>query len=156
MNEDAKLNDFLKERLEAGVPSEPPRLEAILHAASAAAQTRAVARRSRIRLWGGLLVAASLTVICLFAVHFWAPSPSSSSPSSPSLPPSPQVAVQSTSSPTSVSQPSPEQTVVDTIDLLSMADGENLGVETNSVEDVLLAWQDAPYENAVADLLAGN
>ena len=158
MNEDAKLNDFLKERLEDGVPGEPPRLDAILHAASTAAQTRAAARRSRVRLWGGLLAAASLTVICLFAVHYWtpSPSPSPSSPSSPSLPSAPQVAVQSTPSPTPASIPSPEQTVVDAIDLLSMADGENLGVETNSVEEVLLAWQDAPYENAVADLLAGN
>ena len=153
MNEDAELNDFLKERLEDGVPGEPPRLDAILHAASTAAQTRAAARRSRVRLWGGLLVAASLTMICLFAVHYWSPLPS---PSSPSSPPAPQVAVQSTPSPTPASIPSPEQTVVDAIDLLSMADGENLGVETNSVEEVLLAWQDAPYENAVADLLAGN
>lgn len=150
MNEDAKLNDFLKERLEAGVPNEPPRLDAILHAAATAAQARAAVRRSRVRLWGVLLAAASLTVICLFAVHFWGPS------SSPSLSYPPQVAVQPAPSPTSVSMPSPEQTVVDTIDLLSMADGESLGVETNSVEDVLLAWQDAPYENAVSDLLAGN
>lgn len=156
MNEDAELNDFLKERLESGVPGEPPRLDAILNAASTAAQTRAAARRLRVRLWGGLLAAASLTVICLFAVHYWTPSPSPSSPSSPSLPPAPQVAVQATPSPTPASLPSPEQTVVDAIDLLSMADGENLGVETNSVEKVLLAWQDAPYENAVADLLAGN
>lgn len=150
MNEDAKLNDFLKERLEAGVPSEPPRLDAILHAASTAAQARAAARRSRVRLWGVLLAAASLTVICFFAVHFWAPSPS------PSLPASSQVAVQSDPSPASEAMPSPEQTVVDAIDLLSMADGDNLEVETNAVADVLLAWQDAPYENAVADLLAGN
>ena len=150
MNEDSKLNDFLKERLEDGVPGEPPRLDAILHAASTAAQTRAAAHRSRVRLWGGLLAAASLTGMCLFAVHFWSPSPS------PSSPPVSQVAVQSTPSPTPASLPSPEQTVVDAIDLLSMADGENLGVETNSVEEVLLAWQDAPYENAVADLLAGN
>ena len=153
MNEDAKLNDFLKERLEAGVPGEPPRLDAILHAASTAAQARAAVRRSRVRLWGVLLAAASLTVICLFAVHVWVPSPS---PSSPSLPSSPQVAVQEIPPSTPAAPPSPEQTVVDTIDLLSMADGENLGVETNSVEDVLLAWQDAPYEYAVADLLAGN
>ena len=150
MNEDAKLNDFLKERLEAGVSDEPPRFDAILHVASTAAQTRAAVRRSRVRLWGVLLIAASLTVICLFAVHFW------SSPPSSSLPSPPQVAVQPTPTPTPASMPSPEQTVVDAIDLLSMADGENLGVETNSVEDVLLAWQDAPYENAVSALLAGN
>ena len=63
MNEDAKLNDFLKERLEAGVSGEPPRLDAILQAASAAAQARAAARRSRVRLWGGLLAAASLAAL---------------------------------------------------------------------------------------------
>ena len=45
MNEDAKLNNFLKERLEADVPGDPPRLEAILQAASAAAQARPAARR---------------------------------------------------------------------------------------------------------------
>ena len=50
MNEDAKLNDFLKERLEAGVSGEPPRLDAILQAASAAAQTRAAARRRFVSL----------------------------------------------------------------------------------------------------------
>ena len=66
MNEDAKLNDFLKERLEADVPGEPPRLEAILHAASVAAQARAVARRRSVCLWGGLLAAASLAVISIF------------------------------------------------------------------------------------------
>lgn len=151
MNEDAKLNDFLKERLEAGVPGEPPRLDAILHAASEAVQIRTAAHRSRVRLWGGLLMAASLVVLCLFAVHLRT---TSSSPFSPSLP---QQAV----SPVSASLPaagvpSPEQTVVAAIDLLSMADGENLEVETNSVADVLLAWQDAPYKDAVSDLLAGD
>ena len=75
MNEDAKLNDFLKERLEAGVSGEPPRLDAILRAASAAAQARAAARRRSIRLWGVLLAAASLAVLCFFAVHFRESSP---------------------------------------------------------------------------------
>ena len=85
MNEDAKLNDFLKERLEAGVSGEPPRLDAILRAASAAAQARAAARRRSVFLWGGLLAAASLAVLCLFAVHLrtssTSPSPSASAPS---------------------------------------------------------------------------
>lgn len=147
MNEDAKLNDFLKERLEAGVSGEPPRLDAILHAASAAAQTRAAARRSRVRLWGGLLAAASLAVLCLFAVHLWV---------SPDTRPSPHQAAQPIPSPSLASMPSPEQTLVGAIDLLSMVDGDNIEVETNAVEDVLLAWQDAPYEDAISDLLAGN
>ena len=147
MNEDAKLNDFLKERLEAGVSGEPSRLDAILQAASAAAQTRAAARRSRIRLWGGLLAAASLAVLCLFAVHLWVP---------PTTPSSPNQAAQPAPSQSLASMPSPEQTLVGAIDLLSMADGDNLEVETNAVADVLLAWQDAPYEDAISDLLAGN
>ena len=150
MNEDVKLNDFLKERLEAGVPGEPPRLETILHAASAAAQARAAARRRSVRLWGGLLVAASLAVLCFFAVHFRTSSPSASSPSQPALASSPT----STSSPSEV--PSPEQTGVNAIDLRSTFDGDELDVETNSVVEVLLAWQDAPYKDAVSDILAGN
>ena len=150
MNEDAKLNVFLKERLEADVSDEPPRLDAILHAASAAVQARAAARRRSVRLWGGLLVAASLTVLCFFAVRFRNSSPSASSPSRPSLASSPP----SSLSPASV--PSPEQTVVDAIDLLSTFDGDELDVETNSVVEVLLAWQDAPYKDAVSDILAGD
>ena len=140
MNEDEKLNNFLKGRLEAGVSAEPPRLDAILHAASVAAQARAAVRRSRVRLWGGLLAAASLAVICLFAVHLRVSPAAPSSLSQPVLPPS------------VASMPSPEQTVVGAIDLLSMADGDNLEVETNAVADVLLAWQDAPYEDAISGL----
>ena len=150
MNEDAKLNDFLKERLEADVPGEPPRLDAILHAASAAAQARAAARRRSVRLWSGLLAAASLAVLCLFTVHLLHSSPSVPPPSRPSVSSAPVPS----SSPASV--PSPEQTVVDAIDLLSTFDGDELDVETNSVVEVLLAWQDAPYEDAVADLFEGD
>ena len=149
MNEDSKLNDFLKERLEADVPGEPPRLDEILSAASAAAQARVAARRS-VRLWGGLLAAASLAVLCLFAVHFRNTSPSAPSPSQPSVVFSP---VPSSSL---ASAPSPEQTVVNAIDLLSTFDGDELDVETNSVVEVLLAWQDAPYKDAVSDILAGD
>ena len=150
MNEDVKLNDFLKERLEVGVPGEPPRLETILHAASAAAQARAAARRRSVCLWGGLLAAASLAVLCFFAVHFRTSSPSASSPSQPALASSPT----STSSPSEV--PSPEQTVVNAIDLLSTFDGDELDVETNSVVEVLLAWEDAPYKDAVSDIFVGD
>ena len=153
MNEDAKLNGFLRGRLEAGLPGEPPRLDAILHAASAAAQARAAARRRSISLWGGSLAAASLAVLCLFAVHFRTsstPSPSASSPSQPALASSPAPS----SLPASV--PSPEQTVVNAIDLLSTFDGDELDVETNSVVEVLLAWQDAPYKDAVSDILGGD
>jgi len=151
MNEDVQLNGFLKARLEGAVSGEPPRLGAILRAASAAAQARAAARRSHVCLWGGLLVAASLAVLCLFAVHFRNPSPSLPAP------PSPQVAVSpAPASSPSHDVPSPEQTVVNAIDLLSSVDGDELDVETNSVVEVLLAWQDAPYNDAVFGLLAGN
>ena len=150
MNEDVKLNDFLKERLEAGVPGEPPRLEAILHAASAAAQARAAARRRSVCLWGGLAAAASLAVLCFFAVHVRTSSPSASSPSQTALASAP------TPTPSPSVAPSPEQTVVNAIDLLSTFDGDELDVETNSVVEVLLAWQDAPYKDAVSDILAGD
>ena len=134
MNEDAKLNDFLKERLESGIPGEPPRLDAIMHAAVLSA------RRLHVRLWRGLVVAASLAA-CLAAlgllfVH---------------LRHSPQPEPQLAASPVTSLPPS-EQAVVDAIDLLSMADGEELDVEDGSVEDVLLAWQDAPYKDAVSTL----
>ena len=136
MNEDAKLNAFLKERLESGIPGDPPRLDAILHAASLSA------RRPHALLWRRLLTAASLAAclaaLCLLSVH---------------LRHSPQPAPQLAASPAG-SLPAPEQAVVDAIDLLSMADGEDLDVEDGSVEDVLLAWQDAPYRDAVSGLFA--
>lgn len=136
MNEDAKLNDFLRERLESGVSGEPPRLDAIMRAASMSA------RSPRTRLWRGLMAAASLAAclaaLCLLFVHL-----RHSRPQQPAL----QVAA----SP-AASLPPPEQAVVDAIDLLSMADGEELDVEEGSVEDVLLAWQDAPYEDAISGL----
>ena len=150
MNEDANLNAFLKERLEADVPGEPPRLDAILHAASAAAQARMAARRRSVCLWGCLLAAASLAVLCFFAVHFRTSSPSASSPSQPSV----AFSSAPSSSPTAV--PSPEQTVVNAIDLLSTFDGDELDVETNSAVEVLLAWEDAPYKDAVSDILVGD
>ena len=114
MNEDSKLNDFLKERLEADVSGEPPRLDAILHAASAAVQARMDARRRSVRLWGGLLAAASLAVLCLFAVHLRVP---------PTTPSSPHQVARPVPSQSLASMPSPEQTLVSAIDLLSMAAG---------------------------------
>ena len=84
---------------------------------------------------------------CFFAVHLWV---------SPTTPSSPHQAARPVPSQSLASMPSPEQTLVGAIDLLSMADGDNIEVETNAVADVLLAWQDAPYEDAISDLLAGN
>jgi len=42
-------------------------------------------------------------------------------------------------------------------DLLRTADGVESSEETEStVAEMLLAWQDAPYESAIADLVAAN
>ena len=58
------------------------------------------------------------------------------------------------------SSPDPENTVACVIDLLRTADGvetlsgSSAGVESEgtNVAEMLLAWQDAPYESAIADL----
>jgi hypothetical protein len=46
--------------------------------------------------------------------------------------------------------------VAQTIELLTAAGGENGELEYDSTADLLLAWQDAPYEMAVASLAASN
>ena len=53
------------------------------------------------------------------------------------------------------SAPVGESTVAQTIELLNAAESED-GVEYDSTADLLLAWQDAPYEMAVASLAASN
>ena len=63
MKEDKEFEDFVRGELEGEFAGEPPRLDAIIHAASEAAASRAAARRSRMRIWGALLAAASLAVI---------------------------------------------------------------------------------------------
>ena len=58
------------------------------------------------------------------------------------------------------SSPKPENTVACVIDLLRTADGAETLSESSadsesegtSVAEMLLAWQDAPYESAIADL----
>ena len=127
MNEDIELENFIKDRLEGDVRKEPPHFEEIMRAASEASFAAAAERRSRNRLWLSSLAAACIAVACSFAVIH-----------------------QQTSSPT------PEATVACVIDLLRAADGTESAVEESSVEDMLLAWQDAPYESAISGLIADN
>ncbi len=124
MNEDKGLNEFLKNSLEGDVPGEVPHFAEIMRAASEESFARASARRSRSRFWSASLLAASLAFVCAFSVVFL-----------------------------QTGAPAPETTVANAIDILRVADGaESLSDET-SFADMLLAWQDAPYESAVSDLL---
>ncbi len=121
MNEDKGLNDFIRGRLEGD--GEIPRFGEIMRAAEEQSFALAAARRSRRRFWGASLLAASLAVICSFAV----------------------VSLQT-------AHDSPETTVAAAIDLLRDADGvEGVGEEA-SVAEMLLAFQDAPYDSAVSEL----
>lgn len=126
MNEDIEIEEFLKNRLEGDVAADPPRFDEILRAASEASFA-AAAHRSRGWRWGASLAAACVAVACSFAVL------TSRSPA-----------------------PTPEATVAHVIDLLRAADGEETASEASSVEEMLLALQDAPYESAVSDLLASS
>lgn len=123
MNEDRCLNEFLKNRLEGDVPGEVPHFAEIMRAASEESFARAAARRSGSRFWGASLLAASLAFVCAFSVVFL-----------------------------QAGAPAPETTVANAIDILRVADGaKSLGEETSFAE-MLLAWQDAPYESAISDL----
>ncbi len=124
MNEDKELNEFLKTRLEGDVSGEIPHFGEIMRAASEASFARAEERRSRSRFWGASLLAASLAVVCTFSVLN-----------------------------IDTKTPSPETTVANAIDILRVADGAESMSDETSLDELLLAWQDAPYENAVSDLL---
>ena len=137
MKEDGKLIGFLAERLEENLPGDPPRLDAILREATACARARSRLRRLRTCIWGGALAAAVLAVICIFAVHV-----------QPRPLPSEEVAVQGGVS---------EEVVADVINILRAVDGDELEEEEEASEvEMLLAWQDAPYENAVSGLFSEN
>ena len=127
MNEDRELLDFLRDRLEGDVPRETPRMEEILRAAEAESFKLAAARRSRMRRWGASLAAACVAAACAFAV----------------------LVVHSPA-------PTPEATVASVIDLLRVADGAEDESSASSLEEMLIAWQDAPYESAVSGLVAEN
>ena len=130
MNEYRDIEDFVKGRLEEGVSPLPPRLAEIERAAAAESFARVAEHRSRRRLWAASLVAASIAIVFSFAVlHV-------------------------------DSAPKPEDTVACVIDLLRTADGAETLAETSAeseseetaVAEMFLAWQDAPYESAIADL----
>ena len=142
MKEDGKLIDFLTERLEGDVPGNPPRLDAILREATSCARARSRIRRLRTCIWGGALAAAVLAVICIFAVHV-----------QPHPLPSEGDAVQEVASQATASK----DVVVDVIDILRTVDGDELEEEEEASEvEMLLAWQDAPYEDAVSGLFSEN
>ena len=75
MNEDRELMDFVKGRLEEGVPCEAPRMDEIVRAATAESFARVAESRLRRRRWVVSLVAASLAVVCSFAILNFEPSP---------------------------------------------------------------------------------
>ena len=127
MNEDVELVNFIKCRLEGDVRREPPHFEEIMRTASEASFAAAAERRSRSRLWQSSLAAACVAIACSFAV----------------------IHRQSFSQ-------TPETTVACVIDLLRAADGTASASDESSVEEMLLAWQDAPYESAVSGLIADN
>ena len=131
MNEYRDIEDFVRGRLEEGVPPLPTRLAEIERAAAAESFARVAEHRSHRRRTTALLVAASLAIVFSFAVlHI-------------------------------DSSPKPENTVACVIDLLRTADGAETLSESSAVvepgetavAEMLLAWQDAPYESAIADLL---
>ncbi|MBR4614673.1 MAG: hypothetical protein IKO55_03620, partial [Kiritimatiellae bacterium] len=129
-NEYRDIEDFVKGRLEEGVSSSPPRLAEIERAAAAESFAHVAEHRSRRRCTVAMLVAASIAIVFSLAIlHI-------------------------------DSSPKPENTVACVIDLLRTADGaETLSAtatdsesEETAVAEMLLAWQDAPYESAIADL----
>jgi hypothetical protein len=126
MNEDIEIEEFLKSRLEGDVAADPPRFGEIMRAASEASFAVAARRSHQWRL-GLSLAAACVAVAFSFAVL------RSQSP-----------------------DPTPEATVANVIDLLRAADGAEVSSDAATVEEKLLAWQDAPYESAVFDLLASS
>ena len=123
MNEDRELMDFVKGRLEEGVSPEAPRMAEIVRAATAESFALTAESRSRRRLWVASFAAASLAVVCCLPIFNY------------------------------MHSSEPENTVACVIDLLRTADGVESG-ETNetTVAEMFLAWQDAPYESAIADL----
>ena len=52
--------------------------------------------------------------------------------------------------------PTPEATVVSAIGLVMAADGAEEETDDTAVADMLLALQDAPYENVIEELVAEN
>ena len=127
MKEDKEFEDFVRGKLEGEFAGDPPRLDAIMHVASEAAASRAALRRSSRRIWSALLAAASLAVIL-----------------------SASVATLQTGTASS------DDTIAEVIDLLR-SEGEVDSVsDGTSAIDRLLAWQDAPYVQAINGLQTEN
>ena len=122
MSEDRELMDFIKAKLEGDVHAEPPGFKEILHFAAKMSEERAKVWRPF--LWGMSLVAASLLAVCSF------------------------VAVSRPQAKAS----SQERTIANVIDILRAADGIEATTGESSVADMLLAWQDVPYESAISEL----
>lgn len=126
MTEDGEFVGFIKSCLEDGVPCEAPRMAEIVHAATVESFSRDAAARMRRRRWAVSLVAASLVAVSSFAVL------------------------------NLWFSRRPENTVACVIDLLRTADGAEIESGESSVAEMMLAWQDAPYESAVADIVVAN
>ncbi len=126
MNGNGGIETFVRSRLETGVSREAPRLEEIVRFAAEESFVHAAERRSRRRLLAASLVAASLAAVCSFQVL------------------------------RSAFAPDPESTVACVIDLLRVADGVEPEEDESSVAEMLLAWQDAPYESAIGDIASAN
>ena len=117
---------FVKARLEEGYASAPRLAEIERAAASRMCVSHGIRRAGW--WWTVSLLAASLAVVCSFSLF---------------------------RSFTHVEG----STVAQTIELLNAAESEDGAleyVEYDSTADMLLAWQDAPYEMAVASLAASN
>lgn len=125
MKEDIELANFVKDRLEEGIASEPRCLAEIERVATAESFALLPKRRSRRRFWGSSLVAASFAAVCSVTVLTMGRE-----------------------------RPAPESTVAGVIDLLRASDGDTTELEAGSVAEMLLAWQDAPYEAAVSGLVS--
>ena len=128
MTEDRELVKFLKGRLEEDVPGDVPYLDEILRYASTQSFAQRVERRSRLRLWVASVAAACVAVVCSFVFL----------------------------RPQTAAVPSPETTIVSAINLIMAADGDEESSDETAVADMLLALQDAPYENVIDELVAEN
>ena len=118
----------LMNRIRCGLEDGVPSASPRLHAIAREAAVLA-ARRRRWRIVGratATLLAASLAVACVWPV----------------LPLN--------------RRPTPENTVAYVIDLLRASDGIDDELASLSVAERLLAWQDAPYESALSDLVSEN
>lgn len=132
MDEDIELNAFVKRGLEDGVALDASRLAAIEAAAAEAAARRPGGRA--VRRWGGFWGGSALAAACLAAVCLWVS--------------------------TDVKGPepaAPELELARAIGLLAESDGAADGLDGSlSADELLLAWQDMPYENALAEAGLGD